>query len=236
METPTPFDLNEAIRRWQQQLDASPALSADNHEELESHLRASVQRLKDAGLSEEEAFLIAARRIGDHGLLEQEFAKVNSGSVWLTRAIWMLAGILVMNICGSLAAAASWFTLFCTQHILANGTASGVLMAVSDWVAEGLLIMMLYRLAIHKQKPLTQWFHRCLNWPLLAILGLVLLMVAVTTLNMVCVRLGISNLRGPTMPYYSNAFRAASLIFVPIALVLLARRRQKNLAATTFPR
>jgi hypothetical protein len=59
MENRTPFDLNEAIRRWQQNLGASPALNADDLEELASHLRALVQKLQADGLSEEEAFLAA---------------------------------------------------------------------------------------------------------------------------------------------------------------------------------
>lgn len=77
MENPTPFDLNEAIRRWRQDLGKSPAFQADNLEELASHLRASVQRLAATGLSEAEAFEIAVRRIGERGTLEREFCKVN---------------------------------------------------------------------------------------------------------------------------------------------------------------
>ena len=76
MENRTPFDLNEAIRRWRENLGASHALSADNLEELASHLRASVQKLQADGLSEEEAFLAATRRLGERGALEREFAKV----------------------------------------------------------------------------------------------------------------------------------------------------------------
>jgi hypothetical protein len=75
MENRTPFNLNEAIRRWQQDLAASPALSADNVEELASHLRASVQSLQADGLSEEESFLAATQRLGEHGALEREFGK-----------------------------------------------------------------------------------------------------------------------------------------------------------------
>ena len=76
MENRTPFDLNEAIRRWQESLGASLALNADNVEELASHLRASVQKLQADGLSEEEAFQAATRRLGERGALEREFAKV----------------------------------------------------------------------------------------------------------------------------------------------------------------
>ncbi len=84
METPTPFDLNEAIRLWQQNLATSPALSADNLEELASHLRASVQSLQADGLSDEEAFLAATRRLGEPAALEQEYAKVNQYRIRVT--------------------------------------------------------------------------------------------------------------------------------------------------------
>jgi hypothetical protein len=82
METPTPFDLNEAIRRWQQDLGKSSAFQADNLEELASHLRASVQKLKAEGLAEEEAFLTATQRIGERGPLAREFAKVKPAVTW----------------------------------------------------------------------------------------------------------------------------------------------------------
>jgi hypothetical protein len=76
MENPTPFDLNAAIRHWQHNLAGSSNVSADSLEELGSHLRASVQKLKADGLSEEAAFNIATRRIGERGPLEREFAKL----------------------------------------------------------------------------------------------------------------------------------------------------------------
>ena len=95
MDNPNPFSLNDAIRRWQQDLGASPAFCADNLEELASHLRASAQRLKASGLSEEESFLIAFRRLGGVDKLSCEFSKLNFGLVWQARAFWMLAGMLV---------------------------------------------------------------------------------------------------------------------------------------------
>jgi hypothetical protein len=78
MENRTPFDLNKAIRDWQQSINASPSFRADDLEELASHIRASVQSLKATGLSEEEAFAVAARKLGEPGALELEFGKVNS--------------------------------------------------------------------------------------------------------------------------------------------------------------
>ncbi len=104
MENPAPFDLNEAIRRWQRDFDALPAFQADDLEELASHLRASVQKLKATGLSEEEAFEIARRRIGERGLLEREFAKLVPALNWSVTllAFWIVAGVYVLHVGSSL--------------------------------------------------------------------------------------------------------------------------------------
>jgi hypothetical protein len=98
MENPTPFDLNAAIRRWQQSIANSPAFKPDNLEELASHLWASVQRLKATGLSEEEAFLAATQRIGERCPLEQEFAKINPVVTWSLPVVsfWTVACIYLL--------------------------------------------------------------------------------------------------------------------------------------------
>ena len=111
MENPTPFDLNEAIRRWQESFGASRAFGADNLEELASHLRASVQRLQADGLSEEEAFQIAVRRLGERGALERELAKVHR---W-ERIILMLATVTAWS-----CFAATCLTLVRLSHVQAT--------------------------------------------------------------------------------------------------------------------
>lgn len=97
MENSSRFDLNEAIRSWRATLEVSPALRAETVDELESHLRDSAAALEAGGLSAEEAFLIACRRLGTSAALEREFGKVNTGQVWLNRAVWMVAGSVVIG-------------------------------------------------------------------------------------------------------------------------------------------
>jgi hypothetical protein len=111
METPTPFDLNEAIRRWQHELGSSPTFCADNLEELASHLRTSVQKLKATGLSEEEAFLIATQRIGERETLQQEFAKVKPAvnTSWSMLLFWSVTGIFLLRVIFSLSDSVFWF-------------------------------------------------------------------------------------------------------------------------------
>ncbi len=92
METTTPFELNQAIQQWRENLGQSPAFRSENLYELETHLRDAIETLQGGGLSDEEAFLIAAKRIGNSSQLETEFAKQNSRSIWLDRALWILLG------------------------------------------------------------------------------------------------------------------------------------------------
>jgi len=84
--------LNTAIQRWRDHLGQSPCFRRENLDELETHLRDAVAALRGAALSEEEAFLVATRRLGGVPALEPEFAKVNGREVWLNRLLWMLLG------------------------------------------------------------------------------------------------------------------------------------------------
>src|ERR1700744_3695824 len=93
MENQTAFDLNRAVQTWRENLAQSPAFERENLNELESHLRDSVTSLQTRGLSPEEAFFVATKRIGQGRVLEREFGKVNSRAVWIDRLLWILLGL-----------------------------------------------------------------------------------------------------------------------------------------------
>ena len=84
MENETPFDLDDAIRQWRDSLLKSSRLRAEELEELELHLRDSVGTLQKRGLSEDEAWLIAQKRLGQRERLKKEFAKLTSPAKSLT--------------------------------------------------------------------------------------------------------------------------------------------------------
>jgi hypothetical protein len=84
MENETPFDLEDAIRKWREALTPSSRLRAEELEELELHLRDSVRALHKRGLAEKEAWIIAQRRLGERETLKKEFAKVTSLAKMLT--------------------------------------------------------------------------------------------------------------------------------------------------------
>src|SRR4051812_20774338 len=78
METPTPapFSVETALQRWRTRMSQVQGVSHDRLEELESHLRDSIDRLQAAGLAEDEAWMIAERRLGHSNALGAEFTKM----------------------------------------------------------------------------------------------------------------------------------------------------------------
>jgi hypothetical protein len=106
MENPTSFDLNEAIRRWRTEFGSPGSLSAVDMEELESHLRDHVAALAASGMKPEAAFSAAVKQLGDRQRVAAEFAKINPQRIWLERAIWMAAGVLLCFQLSRLAAVA----------------------------------------------------------------------------------------------------------------------------------
>ena len=94
----TMFDLNKQIEAWRAALSQAESMRGQDVDELEAHLRDAVEKLRTAGLSDEEAFLIAARRLGTHDGLATEFGKINGQLVGWRRLWWMLLGFLVFSV------------------------------------------------------------------------------------------------------------------------------------------
>jgi hypothetical protein len=90
------FDLDEAVRDWRQRLNDQPDIQEGDLEELEDHLREGVTELQAGGLNDEEAFLIAARRLGDPQVLAGEFAVADPGLRRRVRLRWMAIGALAV--------------------------------------------------------------------------------------------------------------------------------------------
>lgn len=70
------FDLEDAISKWKQRLLQQQDMSAENAEELEDHLRTTVQRLHARGSTERQAFMNATQRLGQLEEIAGEFRKL----------------------------------------------------------------------------------------------------------------------------------------------------------------
>ncbi len=65
-------ELNELMTRWRKSL---ADLSAAQVQELEDHLRAEMEQLRERDLNEREAFIVATMRCGRPGELAEEFTR-----------------------------------------------------------------------------------------------------------------------------------------------------------------
>ena len=74
--------LEERIGEWRQYFKKRQAIRSADVEELEDHLRSQVAALGQAGLSEDEAFLVAVKRLGDQDSVSREFAREYSERLW----------------------------------------------------------------------------------------------------------------------------------------------------------
>lgn len=119
------FDLEEHVRLWRLELQNSESFRAENVSELETHLRDSVATLEGRGLSRAEAFLIARTRLGKAEAIAGDFEAVNGLSIWRTRALWMVAGILVFSAIRNAAGLASWLAMTGGALVSQNGFAIG---------------------------------------------------------------------------------------------------------------
>ena len=74
--------LESQIAEWRTFLRRRGAIRGVDVAELEDHLRGQVETLTAAGLSDDEAFLVAVKRVGAVDALSQEFAREHSDRLW----------------------------------------------------------------------------------------------------------------------------------------------------------
>jgi hypothetical protein len=74
--------LEEQIGQWRAYLKRRQAVHGPDVEELEGHLRDQLAALTEAGLSGDEAFLVAVKRMGSLDALSREFARAHSERLW----------------------------------------------------------------------------------------------------------------------------------------------------------
>ncbi len=70
------------IAEWRAYVAKAPGVNGHDVDELEDHLRHQIAELNAAGLTPDEAFLVAVKRMGDLDGLSREFAREHSGRLW----------------------------------------------------------------------------------------------------------------------------------------------------------
>jgi hypothetical protein len=82
MSTAADSALEAQIAQWRAYLRRRAAIHGSDVEELEDHLRNQVAVLTTNGLSEDEAFLVAVKRMGNLDAVSREFAREHSERLW----------------------------------------------------------------------------------------------------------------------------------------------------------
>jgi hypothetical protein len=227
------FDLTGRIQDWRASLTGREELREGDLDELEGHLRDSVERLLSFGLSEEEALLVALHRLGRPEALTAEFHKTNGGSIWGRRLLWMLMGYLVVPlllVIGSLVANTA--VLLGVQmgfegDALAYLNGSAFLVSMAAWIA------LAATLTRGSSSRLRESLDRSLAWlgarRYVALGGIVALVWLVKAIAMVGSSTLLGNLQSETLRsvFASPVQLMARLLSVAafIGLILHTRRR-----------
>lgn len=75
-------EVEAQVAEWRGYLPRHRAIAAADLDELEDHLRAQIDDLIAAGLTDDEAFLVAIKRMGGSDALSREFAREHSERMW----------------------------------------------------------------------------------------------------------------------------------------------------------
>jgi hypothetical protein len=233
MGTKACFDLNQTILQWRTSLAESATMHAEEVDELESHLRDSVEHLRGRGLSEEEGFIIASRRVGSGEVLTTEFAKANPGRIWRGRLCWMLMGIFLFQVVGSLPnTSATVLWRMAPESI--NGHWLGLLTVTARWTSLIAPLTVFLWLTTRRPKFVARWTQLASSRPVITSMTLILIAVTVVATSsflamFLIQRVGVTAgmqtaARIQTMTWWQTiGFTFLEMVLLPIALVLLAR-------------
>ncbi|MGQ0849647.1 MAG: permease prefix domain 1-containing protein, partial [Actinomycetota bacterium] len=75
------------IAEWRAYVAKAPAINGRDLDELEGHLRDQIAEMDAAGLTGDEAFLVAVKRMGELDSLSREFAREHSDRLWKQLAL-----------------------------------------------------------------------------------------------------------------------------------------------------
>src|SRR3954451_19921950 len=75
-------ELETQINRWREYVQRREAISPTDVDELEDHLREQIADRQASGLDDEEAFLVAIKRLGNLDAISHEYAREHSDRLW----------------------------------------------------------------------------------------------------------------------------------------------------------
>ncbi len=88
------FNSQIEVARWVESIELEPSVINSDTEELKSHLLDIIDDLKGIGLNDEEAFLIASKRLGDSSEWGDDYSEANNSFIQMRRSLIILSGVL----------------------------------------------------------------------------------------------------------------------------------------------
>ena len=95
MEKNSNYKLQEQINNWLATIRSEPYVTESDCEELKSHMLDLIDKLKEKGLDDEEAFMVASKRLGNISNWGDEYKIANNPVTQMHRSLIILAGVLV---------------------------------------------------------------------------------------------------------------------------------------------
>ncbi|MFP4366230.1 MAG: hypothetical protein ACLFQA_03960 [Bacteroidales bacterium] len=94
MDCDKDFNIQKQIDSWESKIKTQPSITESDAEELKIHLLDLIETLKDTGLDDQEAFLVASKRMGKKDDWGEEYRQENIPILQIRRSAIILAGVL----------------------------------------------------------------------------------------------------------------------------------------------
>lgn len=114
------FNLNRAMKDWQENFADNEQINPTEIEELRNHLEDEIENCKNQNLTEEEAFMVANHRLGSVDRLEQEYQMVHPNRIWQSRFIWMITGFIAVTVLNTIVRIIAKLSVFISSFITQN--------------------------------------------------------------------------------------------------------------------
>ncbi|RZL41524.1 MAG: hypothetical protein EOP00_24680 [Pedobacter sp.] len=154
------FDLEQHIDSWKTSV-ANTTLTTNDVTELELHLRDSFAYLQTLKLDEEEAWLIAVKRLGTNAQLNQEFKKVNQDYTvsknWLM-LLWGAMGFLLLQALFINVPIVSNYIIIGKDNSVRNSTVH-----IAEYYIVSAIILIATFFVVRKHAIITKWFALTLS-------------------------------------------------------------------------
>ena len=95
MEHSNKFYLAKMLIAWEEDIKRSSVFTRSDIDELKSHLLDIYEDMLDKGLEDDEAFLIAVKRLGNPVNWEEEFSRTNNPAIQIRKTLLLIAGIIL---------------------------------------------------------------------------------------------------------------------------------------------